>query len=246
MAAKPTDLIFKKFEEEITTPLVDELMTTRFNEAPVNPLVSSETWKNSVRRELTDCINGVDILERLNTAFEAIALDIKAHLSPVEQEKIQAEWEAAVDKFVVLSQEPPKEGAASQVAELIGISESTLMHFYGVGIRLFESRRFAEAEAVFSVITILDFRYHNVWLSLGLCQQQNGHFEEALNAFAMATMMNINAPLPYIHSAECSIVLGNKEEAREYLHLAEDALKKEPLPNNSELLSQIRKLQQNS
>lgn len=221
--------------QEAVLPIVDDLMKANFATPPPGLLVPEKVWRENIRQELIDVCTGKQIRNRLISAQNVILEGLKSHLAPAEFEAFQANWKQGMENM-----KSPEEGTTLQ--SIMGITEETLGAIYDVGIRCYKLKDYIKAADVFFFMTIIDYLRHNVWISLGLSEQQNGHFELALAAFSMAVMTNSDNPISYLQSAECSLALHNGEEAGQYLDLAKEVIGK--APQKQRLLDQLHLLQQ--
>jgi hypothetical protein len=231
--------------QEAVMPLVDDLIQENFAAAPPDLLVPEKIWRENLRKELIDVCTGKEIRNRLASAENVILEDLKSRLSPVEFEKFQADWKQGVEKIVNEKMTPPQEGTFPPTLQsLMGITEETMVGIYEVGVRCYKRKEFIKAADVFFFMTLIDYLRHNVWISLGLSEQQSGHFDLALTAFSMAVMTNVDNPVAYLQSAECSLALQNGVEAKQYLDLAEEPIGKASGKTKQGFLDQLHVLQQ--
>lgn len=240
----------QNFEKEIVAPLVDNLMETEYAVAPPDPLVPEKVWKERMRGELTTFLSGKEVLKRVDSAIEAVLQYIKANLTQVEIDELAKEWELGVERLNDLS-EKKIEGPLQVIPlitlqKLMNLSEKSLGIFYTTGVKLYEQQDYIKAADVFFLLTLIDYQRHNIWLSLGLSELKNKHYEVALNAFAMAAITKNDSPLSYIYSSECCIALHRLQESESYLALARDALNSLPVNERSSILRQINILEQQS
>lgn len=244
MEPKPQDNFEAEFEEAVR-PVIDDLMKQNFASPPPGLLIPEKVWRENVRKELTDACTGKEIRIRLDSAQNVILEDLKSHLSKVEFEKFQENWKQGLDKILSDTLQPQAAGTLPPTLQsLMGITEETLSKLYDVGVRCYKSKDFVKAADVFFFITLIDYLRHNVWISLGLSEQQNLHWDLALAAFGMAVMTNADDPVSYLQSAECSLALQNSVEAKQYLDLAEASIKKAPENSRKVFLDQLGTLRQ--
>lgn len=239
---------FEKFEKEIVEPLVAEIMKEQFSVPPPNLLVPEKVWKSDTKKQLMDICSAKELRARLLSAQVAVLHDLKSHLSAADFQKFQQNWKQGVIKLIAIAEkELPKEKKEEfppSLQSLIGITEETITHIYEVGIRLFGKMDFHKASDVFYLVTMIDYLRHNGWISLGLCEMENGHYEQALEAFGMANVTDIDNPLPYITSAECAIALGKDHDAKQFLNLARAAILHQPQSSRESFQAQVNQVQQ--
>ena len=134
------------------------------------------------------------------------------------------------------------DGTPDTFQQLFGLSDQTIEYFYLSGRRYYESSRFSDAGDVFYTISFLNPFNFNVWLSLGLSEMQNHHYDKALEAFAMATLVNMTSVVPHIHSAECYIQLKNYPLAKATLELAQRTMREHPTKETQQFEEYINHL----
>jgi type III secretion system low calcium response chaperone LcrH/SycD len=145
---------------------------------------------------------------------------------------IKNEWTTVSDSLINNLQSDP-----SFLEEGLNVSDETIDCFYRCGFRLYEHQQYQEAADAFYVISLLSSRRHNVWMALGLSEKELNHHEEALVAFSMAALTNMEDPLSFLHSAECYIALGEKEDAKECLEVVANCVKRNPDHESKQIAS---------
>ncbi len=104
--------------------------------------------------------------------------------------------------------------------EIIGYSPATMEKFYYVAYKLFQHQQYQEAADAFIFLTTLNPYVFNYWLGLGMCEQLLKREEAALIAYATATLINVEHPVPHYHSASCYHALNDIGNALASLELA--------------------------
>lgn len=195
---------------------------------------SSHVNKDELRNTLEQCIQSKEERERIDRGFGYIVKYMDSRLSPIEIHEIKENWSHGLDRFFKLFEQKNQLKEVSQpssLLEIMEISDSNFEKFYASGVYYYEAKMFQEASDVFFVLAFLSNARHHVWISFGLSEYQCGRLEEALKAFAMAAITNINDPLPYLYSAQCCIEMANKVEAELYIQIAEEKIKQDPIKN---------------
>lgn len=237
--------LFGELTESIM-PIVDQIANSL--SIPLNCLVPENIWKEQTKQNLINYGLGADIKERIDSGFELIVKDIESNLSQVEIDNIKKEFNEGIPKLCEAINHKKEEQAYENNLPLspqviMCLSNTTIESFYSVGMRYFNGKSFEPASHVFYVLTILDFYRHNLWLAYGLAEQNCGHLEMALQAYAKAALTDGQSPLPYIYSVECCLKIGEEQQATSYIDLALDAYDKN-VELNKEFLPRIVQLQQ--
>lgn len=100
------------------------------------------------------------------------------------------------------------------------LSQKEAESFYTLGFSLYGTGSFTEAADVFKVLCIrkpLEYRH---WFGLASSLQESKDYEKALNAWAMAAILDQSNPHPHFHAAECCFSLNQIEEAQIALQAA--------------------------
>lgn len=103
------------------------------------------------------------------------------------------------------------------LGDLHGFSEQDYEAMYTVGHGMYSQQRYDDALKVFRLLVAcdpMDRRFHQAVAS---SLQMTGEFELAIGSYSMASIMNINDPVPTFHTAECLAALGRVADAREAL-----------------------------
>ena len=112
--------------------------------------------------------------------------------------------------------------AGKSLGEIVGFSEDAMQHFYAAAYQLYHSGRDKDAADAFFFLSALHPSVQVYWLGLGMAEQCLNRFEEALSAYAMASLLEPQDPLPYYHSAACYHALQDVINARKSLEMALD------------------------
>lgn len=219
--------------EDLFASDIEKIMKEHCKVQPPGSLEPKHIWEEKIRRGLMDIATGKGASEKATSGFDAIAADLKGHLSPIEMKKIQQEWEQGIRQW-------KDSQGGSCLAEALGISEETLVRFYEAASHYFEAGHFSKASDAFYVISVLDARRHNVWVALALSEMNLSRWNSAIICFAMASLTDGTAPLPYLYSAECCLNDHRKGEAEVYLELAKNAMSTYATKEEYYLLNKIK------
>lgn len=87
--------------------------------------------------------------------------------------------------------------------ELLQISNSAIEMLYRGAKSHFDAKSYDKAESAFSFLVVIDPSHYQFWLGLGHSAFNLHHKEKAINAYAMASMVDPVSPWPHIHAANC-------------------------------------------
>lgn len=106
------------------------------------------------------------------------------------------------------------------VQEILGFSETTMGKFYTAACSLFELQRYVEAGDAFLFLVTLNPYHYDYWLGFGAATQHLNHYEEAIDAYEMAAICQLECPVPYLHLAKCLFAMHDRSSALQAIDLA--------------------------
>jgi tetratricopeptide (TPR) repeat protein len=230
----PIDQKNRESDKELTKENLDKMIHSFQDQAAVSLTelikISVPELANSpeLKKEVLSSIDIAPGQQRISSAFKSITNYLQSSLSPVERQEIEENWMQSFQQFSELLESKKameSEDSIKPLQELIGLSSQTYDLFYAAGRDLYENEAFEKASDIFFLLTILNYCYSNVWISLGLCEQKCNHLETALKAFSMAVITNPESPEPYLCAADCCIAMNDLSEANIYLEQAMPRLK---------------------
>lgn len=206
-------------EDHITSAIIDELMQTEYAQPPEGILVPAAVWRDQKRNELKEQMTTKPFRTRFANGIRLMETHLHGQIAPEELQRIQDDLAQRSVDFLKNAQEEddPESDGMESFQELLKISDETIEQMYQVGVTLDKQNAFQDAADVFFVLSVLDYRRHNIWMALGLCEQRLGNMDPALKAYAMAMITDVDDPWSYLHSAECYQALGESTDAEECL-----------------------------
>jgi len=229
-----------KLIEMATLPLVEDLLPFFINQQTPIKMVEN------AKKELTETATGKAYRERIERAFKGIAKNIK-HIASIHLcEEIANEWikiPVQLESFFTFKDVAPGTNISKHsLQQTFGISDKTINLFYQCGSHAYEHHHYKEACDIFFLVTSLSPAHANAWIALGLCERKGHNIQEALLAFAMATLIDNSIAAPQVYSAESYAEQKNYEDALESLQLAKEIAQKNPEHNPPSLTPYINKL----
>ena len=100
---------------------------------------------------------------------------------------------------------------------LKNISDDDMEGIYSVGYSLYNNGKYDDAEKVFQFLTYFDHYSRKYWMGLGATWQMAKKHKKATEAYAMATLLDVHDPMPYLHAADCLLAQGDVENAKSAL-----------------------------
>ncbi|MPM18178.1 hypothetical protein SDC9_64584 [bioreactor metagenome] len=124
---------------------------------------------------------------------------------------------AALDTDALARQISLIVAGADTFGSLFGYEESDYEVLYALGHSLYSQARYQDAMRIFGFLVVnnqLEKRFFNAFASSLQMLQRHA---EAIQYYSMASLLDIDDPLPTFHTAECFIALNCKAEAKEAL-----------------------------
>lgn len=94
-----------------------------------------------------------------------------------------------------------------------GIDDAQLNAVYSLAFSYYSTGRYDEALKLFKFLVLFDHLSQKFWIGLGATQQMLKHYDEAIAAFAQASLLDIENPKPMYYAAICHIAKGDKVSA---------------------------------
>lgn len=214
---------------------------TDFLAKGANPMPGDLSFsKNKIRQKIKSELIDEESYPRFDKGLGLILNNLKAHLTPVQFEDLTNELNQALENMVSLGTQweistddlvNKIDSLPNSLQEVLGISEKTIEFFYQEGRRCYQHAHYIDASDIFYTISLLSPGKFNVWLSLGLAEKMASHYDKALQAFAMASILDPISPFPHIQSSECYLMLMDKTHAKETLEYALKMLSENPHAN---------------
>lgn len=101
-----------------------------------------------------------------------------------------------------------------------GYSDATMKAFYRAARSLFDQERFVDAADAFLFLATIDPIQYEFWQGLGMAEQAQARYEEALYAYSMANLAKFEDPHCHFYAGKCHYALGHIHEAIVSLNLA--------------------------
>jgi type III secretion system low calcium response chaperone LcrH/SycD len=149
-----------------------------------------------------------------------MALTIEELKTQISQEKL-----SAIDMKQIL--QSFAEGKCFQ--DLLEISDEVMQEFYTISMNYYENGDYADAADCFLFLLALNPLESNLWIKSGNAEQALHHFEEALEAYSMATLCDADDPFPLLYTAQIYIFMKHKEQAKNALNICIQLIDENPI-----------------
>lgn len=87
--------------------------------------------------------------------------------------------------------------------EICGIDEKQMRLFRTKGTELYNVEKYKEAADVFFLLSLIDWKLPYHWSSLGHAEYYSENYQDAINAYASAIVLDSKDPRPLLRSALC-------------------------------------------
>jgi tetratricopeptide (TPR) repeat protein len=200
-----------KFDEAIEKNIVAYVNTLTFEEEGNEPQLLSPKMKRArLIEELKEEIKMPELEEFLYGAFSFIKNDGTRYLDDSKFETLSSEFHRALK---ILEEMDPSKEIPAVLQKLLEISEGTIDAIYEIAIGAFGEGRNNECLAVFVLLTTLDQTNSEYWFRMGIAAQKCGNMDLALRVYPLCIDIDPNLMGAHLFSAECHLILGNRESA---------------------------------
>ncbi len=112
---------------------------------------------------------------------------------------------------------------ASEEAEMVlpCLPKESLEELYEDGYLFYEAGKFTEALNHFRLLTLFEAHHPRNWMGLGASHQMLRQFEQALEAYRIALLLDPENPSICVHASECYFGLNEIKHGLEALKYAE-------------------------
>jgi type III secretion system low calcium response chaperone LcrH/SycD len=109
-----------------------------------------------------------------------------------------------------------------------GLTQEHLDVLFETAYNLYYEKKYKEALSVFARITILNHFDKRGWIGSGVCWQILHRYNDAIDCYSRASLIDIKDPLPIFHAIECYIALKMNSDANSALEVIKPLIKDNP------------------
>ena len=102
------------------------------------------------------------------------------------------------------------EGHTTIAAER-GIGPQHLEAVYAMAYNFYNQAKYEDAQKAFSFLVFYSHLDRRFWMGLGATEQMRKDFPAAVQAYAMAGLLDVNDPEVPLHAADCYLAMGQRE-----------------------------------
>lgn len=236
------DQLFNKIESAIDVKLEAFLYSYYFplKIKDKNALMPPEQLFNAKKNEMKKALKEANKqLDRFKEAVHLFNEHKEEFLSAEEKKHFDREMEEFQERFVNFNPDKSLLEKSHSIKEILGISDFVLYCYYLVGYNLFQKGHFQQASPLFFFIAVLNPLVKDYWLSLGIAEQENKQYEQAIYALRTASLLDKTDPRASLLSAQNFIALKDIANAKAQLSSAKEIIKERKLSDFSELVSKL-------
>ncbi|MFK0570976.1 SycD/LcrH family type III secretion system chaperone [Endozoicomonas sp.] len=105
-------------------------------------------------------------------------------------------------------------GKGGTFKDLKNMSDDAMEAIYSVAYNLYQGGKYEEAQKIFQFLCFYDHFNRKYFLGLGACQQMQKQYDNAIEIFSFATILDSDDPRPMIYIGDCHMAKGDKEKAQ--------------------------------
>ena len=92
------------------------------------------------------------------------------------------------------------------------LSTENIETLYAMAHQMYTRKNYDQASDLFRVLTVVDMANRRNWVALGAALQMLKKYEEAVEMYGVAAVMEPSDPYIHFHASECFFSLGDKEK----------------------------------
>lgn len=199
--------------------------------ARATPLKSAAMIKNEHRSQIIEYLKMTELHHALDASIEFIKSELPSLISAEAYQNIEHTIRQCGDIFTQFIKNLKSNKSQTQPTLLYqqcALSTENLQDIYKLVVHFVETENFEGAKAISTLLITLDPYVPEFWNALGVCLQNLKEYENAIDVFDIAKILNPNNPGPYIYAAECYLSIENQVKAAEEIEAAQPLLKEIP------------------
>ena len=107
-----------------------------------------------------------------------------------------------------------------QYYKKIGITDKLMQDHFLSLCKILQKKQYKKASDASLFLCLLDSTSYDYWSLLGISEMLLKHYEKALQAFGVCSILEVDNPIPHVNATECYIALKNWPLAKESLKVA--------------------------
>jgi len=111
-----------------------------------------------------------------------------------------------------------KKGTTAKDA--LGLTDAMVEGIYGQAYRLYNTGKYRDASQLFRLLIMLNATEPKYSMGLAACFHMLKEFKSAVDSYSMVSVMDAKSPIPYYHSSDCYMQMGDTASAIIMLDMA--------------------------
>ena len=173
-------------------------------ELPIDPqgrsLETPQAKKEKMKLELKEAAKLPELSQNLDTAMEILIAEGANYLSTEANQALLSDFSNAA---TLLADMTLADTTDLSLQELSKFGDESMTSITTVAIAKYAEGKYADSQALFALLAILNPGYDEYWLRLGLAAQKNANFDLASRAYAAAVELNPDLIEARLFAAEC-------------------------------------------
>lgn len=108
----------------------------------------------------------------------------------------------------------------TETAQLPPFSDETVETLYATGYELYRNGKYGDAKDFFKLLAITDPSSRRYWMGQGACHQMLKEYDNAVNCYSVAAVLDPDDPYVHWHAADCFFQKGERQKAIDTLSSA--------------------------
>ena len=122
------------------------------------------------------------------------------------------------EEFSALSQKTLKD--SSSIKDILAVSDDSMEGVYGQAYLLYNTGRYRDAAEIFSLLITLNATESKYLMGLGACYHMMKEYNNAGSTYALVSVIVPDNPVPYFHSSDCCMQMGDLTSSAIMLEMA--------------------------
>jgi type III secretion system low calcium response chaperone LcrH/SycD len=106
---------------------------------------------------------------------------------------------------------------AGTLKDIRGLADKDMEAIYAMGYLYYNNAKYEKALDVFRFLCFYDHLERRWWMGLAATWQMMKNFEDAIEAYRFAALLDVEDPTPHLHAADCFLAIGNTKDAESAL-----------------------------
>ncbi|WP_018693971.1 SycD/LcrH family type III secretion system chaperone [Algicola sagamiensis] len=111
-------------------------------------------------------------------------------------------------------------GKGGTFKDLKNFSDGSMEAIYNVAYNLYQVQKYEDSLKIFKFLGFFDHFNKKYFMGLAACHQMQQNYQEAVDAYSYAGMLDVNDPHPPLYAGECHLAMADYEKAESGFYAA--------------------------